>query len=833
MEEKYRRSKHPRQKVWQFEQVALDRVLLALFYGFLGLVTFWVGLFLISQHVVTVEVKDQGIWVYRLIVSIGAFLSSLALASYLSKELGKAFFLKLGVSYVIYLLVSYSLLLTQNINNEDFRPMDFLGNHFFEGRSWWVVLVLIGLAHIVTWLVGKYPSLESTYQALTMQVKPNLGLSLLLSLVVLQDSKLQDNLLQFLYLETSSDQLTFLGAAFYKVSLVILAVALMTYMFWRAIDGIKQNKSTLSLALMTSLLLALVFNYTIQYGIKADTDYRGYFIFPGATLFQLIIFTLLNLTVYLLFNRYWLSTLIIIFSGTVFTIANQTKFIMRSEPVLLTDLSMMSQLDLILSFVDTRLVIAALSLMGSLIAMYLFLKNRYLKGKIFNLRWKGVVLTTTIIASFSGIVTFFSSNKVLENVPVLSRLNNLLNIDFEGHAQRARYQSLSFVWVQQLAKPVMEMPENYNEAKIAELVAKYEKRAKEINATRTQNIADETLIFILSESLADPTRIEGVTLTENVLPNILELKEKTTGGLMKADNYGGGTANMETQSLVGLPLYNLSAYIYNVEVIPKLSILPAISDSFEPENKFAIHLSGTQLYSRADVYNRLKFGTFIADDPSATAPTANSKYGGFPSDASTYQNILDQLDPSESQFFSVITYQNHVPWSMPEPATISGEGVGFTEKENERLSHYARLLKQTDTDTQAFLDQLSKIDKDITVVFYGDHLPGLYPESAFYNNPEIKYLTDYFIWSNRERQRQDYPYLNSSDFPAAVLAHTNSKVSPYYALLTDVLEQASVGQKNLTAKGEEIANDLKLIQYDLISGWSYLEDFNEFFEVVE
>ncbi|BCP57537.1 hypothetical protein SUT007_09950 [Streptococcus parasuis] len=40
---------------------------------------------------------------------------------------------------------------------------------------------------------------------------------------------------------------------------------------------------------------------------------------------------------------------------------------------------------------------------------------------------------------------------------------------------------------------------------------------------------------------------------------------------MKSDNYGGGTANMESQALIGLPFYNLSnsISIYNVEVVPK------------------------------------------------------------------------------------------------------------------------------------------------------------------------------------------------------------------------------------------------------------------------
>lgn len=121
------------------------------------------------------------------------------------------------------------------------------------------------------------------------------------------------------------------------------------------------------------------------------------------------------------------------------------------------------------------------------------------------------------------------------------------------------------------------------------------------------------------------------------------------------------------------------------------------------------------------------------------------------------------------------------------------------------------------------------MDKKITVVFYGDHLPGLYPESIFENNSESKYLTDYFIWSNKGNQKLNFPLVNSSDFPAALLAHTNSKVSPYYALLTDVLYNSSVDKTELSEAAQIIADDLKLIQYDITVGKNYLKNYNEFF----
>ncbi|HFI0777324.1 TPA: LTA synthase family protein, partial [Streptococcus suis] len=609
-----------------------------------------------------------------------------------------------------------------------------------------------------------------------------------------------------------------------------------TILFWQSINKLKKNQSSLSLAVISSLFFAVVFNFMIQFGIRMNEDFYGEYIFLGATAFQLILFSLFNFTVYILINRYWQPTLLIVFLGTTITIANGLKYSMRREPLLLTDFSMLTQLDLIFNYIDLKILSIGIFLIIILIFSNFFLKNRYLKGKIIsNLKTQIFILFVSFTFFLSIFSVFFNqeNGRIANNIPILSRLNNSYNISFTGHATTARFQSLSYVWMKQLTRPIMDKPDNYNKETIQALVEKYKKRATEINVARTQLIEEETVIFILSESFADPARIDGVTLSQDVLTNFKGIAAQTTSGLMKSGAYGGGTANIEIQTLLGLPYYNLSSSIsiYNTEVVPKMKTLPSISNFYESQNRYVIHLGETKLYSRGEVYRKLGFDSFIANDKLSMSPTESINYGGFPSDGSTYQNILDKLDLNQNQFFSVITYQNHVPWSMSEPADITGSGDGFSTDENNQLSNFSRLLYETDNVTKDFLDKLSTMDKKITVVFYGDHLPGLYPESIFENNSESKYLTDYFIWSNKGNQKLNFPLVNSSDFPAALLAHTNSKVSPYYALLTDVLYNSSVDKTELSETAQIIADDLKLIQYDITVGKNYLKNYNEFFNI--
>lgn len=75
--------------------------------------------------------------------------------------------------------------------------------------------------------------------------------------------------------------------------------------------------------------------------------------------------------------------------------------------------------------------------------------------------------------------------------------------------------------------------------------------------------------------------------------------------------------------------------------------------------------------------------------------------------------------------------QGHLPWGLID-SSITAEGEGFTESQNNDLLTYTRLLSNTDTATREFLDSLQKIEKKITVVFYGDHLPGLYPSRSVF-----------------------------------------------------------------------------------------------------
>ena len=802
---------------------------------------FFIGNTFLTQNLISKEIKSTGSVLF-LVNQFGiwfgiAFLILVLLIS--QYALKWIFFLKILVSYVIYLILSYSIDVSLNINNPSYKIDHFEKNNFWQFNSLVFILSLLVISYVLGQIKKSYDNKANRkkLEPIGKMFEYVLHSSVVCSFIF-TDSKI----LSFLY-RTSwyvSGNFEKLGAGKYSLSqfwilefhLLLLSffLTLVGLLFVKGQVDVVKNRSSFSLAAFTSISLAILFNTGIQLGLGHGEPLVGYSIFPGGVIFQILCLSYLFIFLYIIFNRYLFTTILILFGGVLFIVANAIKFSMRAEPILPSDLVWVFQPSVLFSFVDAS-VLMTVSISLVIFTFIYIIGRRYIyPGRIIRATILRFVLLGLMLLLSINVYSIFKrkdNGKIIDDVPIITLLNNFQDTKWLGNSINARYRSLSYVWLNQITTDPIIEPKGYSKEKIKEIEKKYDQVALEINKNRNELIDNQTIVYVLSESFADPSRIEGVSLSRNPIPKIQEIKAKVTSGLMQSDGYGGGTANMEFQTLTGLPFYNINptvSVLYS-EVAPKMKKLISVSDSFN--NKEVIHFESPINYSRNVIYNRLKFNKFISIDDKKNYDLGYQEV--HISDESTYKAVLKEMDAKKNQFFSVITIQNHSPFIAGEPSDFTATGRGFSDDENTKLTNYSRLLTFTDTATQSFLESLSKIDKKITVVFYGDHLPGLYPESAFKNNPESQYQTDYFIWSNFDAPKLNYPLVNSSDFSAMVFEQTNSKVSPYYALLTEVLKKASVDKKALEGEAQEIAEDLKMVEYDLISGKDYLS--KDFFKV--
>ena len=420
----------------------------------------------------------------------------------------------------------------------------------------------------------------------------------------------------------------------------------------------------------------------------------------------------------------------------------------------------------------------------------------------------------------------------------------------------------------------MDKPEDYSEETMAALAKRYKKSAKITNESRANKLTDNTGIMILSESFSDPTRVPGITFAEDPMPNIRALKNTTTAGLMLSPSISGGTANIEHQALTGLSLalFDNSMQSPYQELVPHQKspyTFNQIWNSVYGKNgSVAFHPFRKDMYLRDSDYKKFGFSKLYTLD-SKPEITHQDHLGTSPyvSDAASYQNVLDALGNSDhAQFIQLVTMQNHTPYDdyYPDNQFREADVSELSDDEKWDIDSYAKGVNITDQATEDFLNQLNSTDKPITVIFYGDHLPGVYNTAAADENNAIPlHETDYFIWSNQasvsagtKLDSQTSSYTSSNYFMALAAEHLDAKVSPYLAMLTQTQTQIPaisrlvssnaswgdgstvyldaegnhVASKNLSKEAKQMLHDYRLVQYDMTKGKNYLSNYG-FFDV--
>ncbi|MEQ9809562.1 LTA synthase family protein [Streptococcus jiangjianxini] len=766
---------------------------------------------------------------FNFVSSLWPLLLSVYLGILYSIKINTKFLIKVVILYLFYIVSAYFIEMTLQLNNPDFhwKILDnFLQNNGLIYLS--IILIIAVTSKIV------FQKIPFTKRFFTKKSKDTYVLAQILTSFYITSNQMLSRVQENTLLPTSSGSFFQIrnNIFIYALSFYILFFGVSLYLL-KSTRDFKNKQASFILTVTTSIALAVIFNYTVQSAIKETGSHYNLFITPGATIFQIIIFSAIFVLLYIIINRYIIATTFIIVLGSIISVANTLKYKSRLEPLLPYDLVWLKDITFFKDYISSSTLMLTSILLVIIIIIIWITQKYFFTEKIIKSFRTQAMLTSVLLVCFISPIYYL---KNLDNqpfpkkIPIVSSVFNVFDINWLGINANARFQSLSYVWLKNLTVQKMPKPQKYNQASIENIYLKYNIYAKELNKERPNKINDQTTIFVLSESFSDPTRLKGIQATQSPILYINSVMQKHTGGQMISDGYGGGTANMEFQSLTGLPFTNFdnNVSVAYSEIVPIMKKIPSVSDYYDPKNRTIIHLNAAQNYNRTTVYKKLQFNKFIALSGGDTQVSANENYGSYPSDQSTYANILNELNHNQSQFIYGLTMQNHGPYHKPQKEfDISGEN--FSEVENVALKDYSDRLFETDQATKSFLKKLQSQEKNITVVFYGDHLPGLYPTNFFDKQPDNKQKTDYFIWANHNKNNNiiNHSEIRSNDFPALLFKVTNSKVSPYYALLTKALP-------NKENKVNKISQeDLKLIQYDLTVGNNYLKNYPDFFEILE
>lgn len=629
------------------------------------------------------------------------------------------------------------------------------------------------------------------------------------------------------------------------------------------VDFLKRHSKSIILFAFLMFLSVIGF-YTVR-DIQSASDFWVALVFIFTSKFGTLVLSLIFLFAiyeifYVITTRFWVSASIPTVLALGIAIADGIKMDLREEPVYPNEISEIVNWKTLIPMIGVQTLIYILVGIALLIAIIVYLELKHPH----NLRRKKKSWLV-LIGSLLILITPVWFNDENSAIYYISKgFDN--NPDFRNPPDSTANNGAVLTFLDFIKVPIMEKVDGYSEHAIKQITKKYEKEAIAINKTRKNKLSDQTIVFNLSESFVDPKEFPGVKISDNVrdpMKYIRSLMSQTTSGKMLSAGYGGGTGNMEYESLTGFNMGNFSSALTPyTQVTPRYNFYPTIGMNFPYSS--AIHPFNGTYYGRIDNYRRFKFNKFaylgskykIYDKKSlGTSP--------YLSDETAYQNGLRQIKSRKNgQFIDLISMQNHMPYGdyySPNEYKDNVSGSSLAD-DNVKTSFaaYTKGVEYTDKAVKKFIKEIDEINKPITLVFYGDHYPSIIDQSLLSKYPIKMHSTTYFIYSNKYAREHGAKnkivpdkYIATSSFIPMALEQTNSKVTAYQALLTRIYKDLpamtinysssdgfelvdqngkKVSEKKLTKKQKELLKDYQLIQYDMSAGKGYTLDVKSFYK---
>ena len=456
----------------------------------------------------------------------------------------------------------------------------------------------------------------------------------------------------------------------------------------------------------------------------------------------------------------------------------------------------------IISIIDVYLTIPEIILyisliVGAIIALIIIC----IKTPAFKTSWKRSLVTfVSTIAIFAISFLFGIKTNLLT-----TELPNLYNA----------YNKYGFVYCFSLAlaDQGIDKPDDYSNDEIDEIVSIIGDEPS--LPEKTPNV-----IFVQLESFFDVNFIDGVSYTENPIPNYTALKEKYENGLLRVPTIGAGTVNTEFEILTGMSLAYFGAGEYPYKSILSTTCSESMAYNLKEigYSAFALHNHEGSFYSRNDVYSMLGFDTFISIEYMNNTERNENDWA---KDTMLTEHIFKALESTEGDdFIFTVSVQPHGKYptntSVKYPISVSS-GIDDASLKAQ-FDYFINQAHETDIFISELTEAVMNFDEDTVLVFYGDHLPSLSITEESLKKGDL-FTTEYIIISNYENtdeeKNTEHKTLSAYELSAHVfkkIGITNGYVNRLHQTVTDT---------------ETKENYLEKLMYDMLYGDRYIYGGNE------
>jgi len=515
---------------------------------------------------------------------------------------------------------------------------------------------------------------------------------------------------------------------------------------------------------------------------------------PKVFLYNTLLIFITTLPVFLFRRRTFWRLLIAAF-WLLLGVANGIILSNRVTPLTGADLHMISEgLSVINRYVSVAglILIAAGIIVLVLLLVFVLVKSPVHRGRIY--RIPILLLIAGSVFGYRKLTTVLINNRVISS--------------YFGNLATA-YQDYGFPYcltVTVLDTGVNE-PNGYSRDMITQIVL--DEKDKDVTTLDKNDMPN--IIFVQCETFFDPTRLRGITYSEDPLPNWHALQKEYTSGLYTVPVVGAGTVNSEFETLTGMSLrfFGAGEYPYKSLLLDQTcenaaSVLERLGYSTH-----AVHDNQATFYRRNEVFANLGFDTFTSSEYMETQRDVNEN--NWMRDENLIAPINEALDSTDGRdFVFTVTVQPHGAYPsehiLTDPEiTVSGTD---SDEQNAALEYYVNQVHEEDAFVADLIADVEKRGEPTVILFYGDHLP-----TMDLNNGQMKkgtiYQTDYILWDNIGLEKKDKSlaaYQAAADVFAKLGIH----------------DGAMFRFQQKMRKSESYFLDMQALQFDILYGDKYV-----------
>ncbi len=279
------------------------------------------------------------------------------------------------------------------------------------------------------------------------------------------------------------------------------------------------------------------------------------------------------------------------------------------------------------------------------------------------------------------------------------------------------------------------------------------------------------VIFIVSESFFDISRLPNVSFSRDPIPVFHSLQAGCAHGRFVSNTYGGGTGYVEMEIMTGVN----GALLREGDTLSSLpddcyDAMPSIVKLFDLAgySSTAVHSHNDKLYNRRTIYPRIGYDRVLFSDD---FPENAERRGPYISDAAFADEIISLYEAGGPgpRFIYGMSMENHQPYNAEKYGFASGIGISspLLDADDEAVLD-ALLVGLADADASLgkLIGHFSGCKERVMLVFVGDHLPTLTlpsgdsvysrlglctgADSSLWEGGELEEMlsTDYVIWTN-------------------------------------------------------------------------------------